>query len=263
METTSHYRRAMGAWIAWAKGRPLTVPLFAAWIEAERRKGTSTAKLRQELYAGKAAIMQAATTAGMAARELAGLKVGLDSIPAPQNAKVPEIEVVNGRERAQILAVLSPRMALVARFLYATAARISEATGVREGDVKLDGNSARVRLQGKGRKERYVRIPSDLLAEINLEFHSVRRAFLFESAPGRAYCREHITRELGRVSMTELGRRIGAHDLRHSRATDLFAKSKNLKGVSEMLGHADISTTARYYVRSSLSEDDLWKGEQI
>ena len=35
VETTTHYRRAAAAWIAWAKGRPLTAHLFAAWIDAD------------------------------------------------------------------------------------------------------------------------------------------------------------------------------------------------------------------------------------
>jgi integrase len=263
VETTTHYRRAAAAWIAWAKGRPLTAHLFAAWIESERRRGTGTAKLRVELFGGKAAIMGAAVSAGMSARELAGLKTALDSIPIPKVQKVPDVEVLDGRERHMLISAMSPRMALVVRFLYATAARVSEAVGIRESDVKVDGQSARIRLQGKGRKERTVRIPLDLLCEINTEFKSARRVFLFEGRPGKAYCRSHISRSIGIVAKAELGRSFGAHIMRHSRATDLFAKSKNLKGVSEMLGHADISTTARYYVRSTLSEDDLWKGEQI
>ena len=262
--TTESYRRAARDWITWAKGRPLTAHLFAAWIEAERRRGTSTAKLRLELYGGKAAIMQAATTAGLAARELAGLKTALDSIRAPKLAKVPDIEVVDGHERARITAALSPRMALIARFLYATAARISEAINVRQADVKLDGeHSARVKLHGKGDKERTVRIPLDLLCEINAEFKSMRRVFLFESRPGRAYCRNHITRKISAAALQEIGRRIGSHDLRHSRATDLFAKSGNLKGIAELLGHSDVSVTAKYYVRTSLTENDLWDKEEI
>lgn len=263
VETTTHYRRAAAAWIAWAKGRPLTAHLFAAWIDAERRKGVSTAKLRVELFGVKAAIMQAGEKAGMSARELAGMKAALDSIPIPKAQKVPDIAVVDGRERHALIAALSPRMSLVVRFLYATAARVSEAIGVRETDIKVMEKSARVRLQGKGRKERTVTIPLDLLVEINAEFHSLRRVFLFEGRPGKAYCRSHISRAIGECAKAEIGRQIGAHVLRHSRATDLFAKSRNLKGVSEMLGHSSIEVTARYYVRSTLSEDDLWKGEDI
>lgn len=262
-ETTSHYRRAAAAWISWAKGRTLSAHLFAEWIEAERRKGVSAAKLRIEIFGGKSAIMQAATAAGMSARELAGLKASLDSIPVPKNAAVPEIDVVDGRERALLLKMLQPRMELMARFLYATAARISEAVGIREADVKVNGQVVRIRLQGKGRKERWVTIPIELLCRINEEFHSLRRVYLFESSPGKKYCRQHVTRAIGDASVLALGRRISAHDLRHSRATDLVKKTHNLKGVSEMLGHSDVNTTARYYVRATLSDDELWKGEEI
>lgn len=253
--TQSAYRRAAGAFIEWAGGRKLSAHLFAEWIE-EERKAVSSSKLRVELFGGKAAIMQAAVKAGIPASELAVLKTGLDSIQAEQ-APPPQIKVVDGRERAAILKELSPRLALVFRFLYTTAARVSEALGVRQGDVKIEGERARVRLHGKGRKERFVYIPLDLLAEINEEFRSPRRVYLLESSYGKPYCRQYISWAISKAAKVAIGRPVSAHDLRHSRATDLFAKSKNLPGVSKLLGHSSTAVTAMYYVRTELSEDEL------
>ncbi len=54
-----------------------------------------------------------------------------------------------------------------------------------------------------------------------------------------------------------------ARHSRHSRATDLFQKTRRLKGVSEMLGHASTSTTARFYVRDSLTDDELFNEERL
>jgi integrase len=44
------------------------------------------------------------------------------------------------------------------------------------------------------------------------------------------------------------------HDLRHTRATRVMRATGNLKAVQKLLGHTDISTTARY---AHLVEDDL------
>lgn len=44
------------------------------------------------------------------------------------------------------------------------------------------------------------------------------------------------------------------HDLRHTRATRLVRATGNLKAVQKLLGHSDISTTARY---AHVMEDDL------
>ena len=260
--TEAAYRGAVRAWVQWAGNRPLSARLFDSWIKAERKAGSSASKLKADIFGGKAAIMQAAERAGIGAGEYGVLKAALDSIKAPKPAE-PEISVVDGRERAMILKELSPRIALVMRFLYATAARVSEALAVRESDVKVENGRVKVRLRGKGDKERIVSIPADLLGAINEEFHSARRVYLFESDPGRPYTRQWISHEISRASMVAIGRSISAHDLRHSRATDLFAKSKNLKGVSTMLGHRDISTTARYYVKAELTEEELQEGEAL
>jgi integrase len=51
--------------------------------------------------------------------------------------------------------------------------------------------------------------------------------------------------------------------LRHSRATDLYERTRRIKAVSELLGHASVSTTSTYYVRDSFSDDELFNGEAL
>jgi len=156
-----------------------------------------------------------------------------------------------------ILKELSPRIALVMRFLYATAARVSEALAVRESDVKVENGRVKVRLRGKGDKERIVSIPADLLGAINEEYQTPGRVFLFESSPGKPYSRQWISHEISRASMVAIGRSISAHDMRHSRATDLFAKTKNLVAVSNFLGHSGVAVTAKFYTKAELTEEEL------
>ncbi len=259
-QTQSTYRRVVAKWIKWAGDRPLSARLFHSWIESERKAGASASKIRQHIFGGKAAIMQAAERSGMGAAEYGALKAALDSIKAPEPAS-PEISVVDGHERHEIIKELSPRIALVCRFLYATAARVSEALAVRESDVRVvksaGGTSVRVRLHGKGNKERWTTLPAALLAEINDEYQKPGRVFMFESSPGKPYGRQWITHEISRAAKIALGRRVTSHDMRHSRATDLFAKTHNLPAVSRYLGHSSISVTSMYYVKTELTDAEL------
>jgi integrase len=250
------------AFLSWAGERVASVELFAAFIESERGAGASASKLNRDLYGGKAAILQAAGRQGMATRELAVLKSALDSIPGAK-VNAPEIRVVPPEERARLIKALPLRVRLIARFLYATAARVTEALEVRLTDVKTDGERVLLRFHGKGRKERWTRIPVSLLEEIEEEYGVKGREYLFESHHGRPFSRQYVTREIARAARRVLGRRITAHDLGHSRATDLFQKTRRLKGVSEMLGHASTATTARFYVRDSLTDDELFNGERL
>ena len=260
--STDAYRRAVRAFLAWAGLRSLTAELFAAYIESSRQAGASASKLNRDLYGGKAAILQAAQRQGMSSRELAVLRIALNSIPGAK-VNAPEIRVISPEERARLIAALPLRVRLIARFLYATAARVTEALKVRLTDLKEDGQRVLLRFHGKGRKERWVRIPVSLLEEIEGEYGKKGRAYLFESHYGSPFSRQYVTREIARAARRVLNRRITAHNLRHSRATDLFQKTRRLKGVSEMLGHASTSTTARFYVRDSLTDDELFNGEGL
>jgi len=50
---------------------------------------------------------------------------------------------------------------------------------------------------------------------------------------------------------------VGAHALRHSAATALIAATGKVQAVSEYLGHADPSTTLRFYAHQALRDEEL------
>lgn len=259
--TQGSYRRAAALFVGWTKGRAITVELFRDWIRAETRRVGAAAVL-QEYFGVKAALLQAAAAMGMPERDMAVLKTAIASVPKPKTGR-PEITVISPEERAKLFKALPLHVGLIARFLYATAARVSEATAVRERDLRIVMDTVHVRLLGKGGKEREVKIPLSLLSDINGAYAKPGRQYLFESSEGHPYCRQWISVCLAEVSQKVLGRSISAHDLRHSRATDLYEKTKNIKGVQGLLGHSSVATTAAYYVRSDLTREDLFEGEAI
>ena len=111
-----------------------------------------------------------------------------------------------------------------------------------------------------------MRIPLGLAQEIEAGFQARKereRIYLFETRFGNRYTRQYVSLEIERAAMRVLGRTITAHDLRHSRGTDLYARTRDLKGIAEFLGHMDTSTTARYYVQSVLCDEQLFEGEEL
>ena len=220
------------------------------------KKGNGTAQHMRDAAAVGGAFQAAGEPSGLSAKALLAVKGA--KLPGP------DVQVVTPEERRRLLEALPLRVRLVARFLYTTGARVSEALAVRRDQVAIDGERAKVHLvKTKGDKDRYVRIPNALLKEIEAEYAGPERVYLFESRHGQPFTRQYVTREIARAGKRELGRRVGAHVLRHSRATDLYERTRRIKAVSELLGHSSVSTTSTYYVRDSFSDDELFNGETL
>ena len=135
--------------------------------------------------------------------------------------------------------------------LYSSGLRLSELTGLGLGDVDLaDGTVA---VTGKGGKDRIVpvgrqarealrawlRCRGDMAgADEKAVFVSQRGSRL---SPRSVQARvDHWARKQG------IDMRVYPHLFRHSFATHLLESSHDLRGVQELLGHANISTTQVY-----------------
>jgi integrase/recombinase XerD len=139
-------------------------------------------------------------------------------------------------------------------FLFKTGLRVSEAINVRLKDIKPMGDVARIRLIGKGSKERFARPSRELIARIRDHFQGTE--YLFEHG-GRRYTREHVSTSIHRIGMAILGRAISAHSLRHSVATHLYKETHNLVAVQRFLGHTSSTTTAQFYVHDSFDDGQV------
>lgn len=251
--TTQAYRADVAAFLA--SGKPVTVEGFTAYVNTLRGK-RSAATVNQVLAAGRKAFAQAAERLGLAARELAVIRGALAEIPRVKLAP-PEVHVVTPEERERLFKALPIRVRLIAEVLYVTGARVTEVLTVHRDQVKVNGH-AELRLMGKGAKERTALIPAALYRRILATF--TEGEYLFTTERGNRFAGPYVSRELARASKRVLGREIRAHVLRHSRATDLLATTHRIKAVSRLLGHADESTTLRYYVRDAFTAEELFTG---
>ena len=151
-------------------------------------------------------------------------------------------------------------------FLYATGARISEATGLDVDDLSMQDEPA-VLLDGKGGKQRIV--PLGRYAAAALDAYLVRArpalaagAARGKAAPGRpggsASPAVFLNARGGRLTrqgawgvLRAAAERAGLpqvspHTLRHSFATHMLDGGADIRVVQELLGHASVTTTQVY-----------------
>jgi integrase/recombinase XerC/integrase/recombinase XerD len=119
----------------------------------------------------------------------------------------------------------------------------------------LDFESERVRVLGKGSKERLLPVGEPARRALTRYLERGRHALaagpreraLFLSKSGRRLSNSDVTRRLGLwVREAALAAGVSPHALRHSFATHLLEGGADLRAIQELLGHASISTTQVY-----------------
>jgi integrase/recombinase XerC len=147
------------------------------------------------------------------------------------------------------VAWLGARDAALLTLLYGAGLRISEALGLKRGDVPLGET---LTVIGKGRKERKIPV-LPLVAEAlktyadAIPFSGPPSSPLFLSRRGLPMS----AREAQSLMQSLRGRlgleaRATPHALRHSFATHILQGGGDLRAVQELLGHASLSTTQVY-----------------
>ena len=139
----------------------------------------------------------------------------------------------------------------IMELFYSCGLRLAELTSLELGDLDLKDRT--VRVLGKGRKVRIVpvgRAAAEALAGWLRERPGIARcdtAALFVGRTGRRLGPRAV-----QVRVAHWARRQGLplhvhpHVFRHSFASHLLESGGDLRGVQELLGHADISTTQIY-----------------
>lgn len=143
------------------------------------------------------------------------------------------------------------RNKLLIKLIIYTGVRVSEALGVKMGDISRENNLFIIRIRGKGNKYRLVMLEceliEDLLKHVVINYAS-KDALLFVNKNGKALSQAYVSRMVERI-LFKAGlrkKKNGAHLLRHSFATLLYKKEKDLLLVQEALGHASLNTSRIY-----------------
>ncbi len=132
---------------------------------------------------------------------------------------------------------------------YSSGLRVSELEGLNIGSVEM--SEGRVRVMGKGHKERIVPVGSKALAALR-EYLEGRGPLdkdnpMFLNRNGGRLSDRGIRRVVKKyAALMSLGPDVTPHTLRHTFATHLLHGGADLRVIQELLGHASLSTTQKY-----------------
>ena len=142
------------------------------------------------------------------------------------------------------------------KFLVGTGCRIAEASGIRLSDVEIVGKRVNLLVVGKGDKSRTVMITLGLYEDIRRVFHGAE--WLFETQGGKEYRGCYVSGQIKKLGQQILGRKISAHSMRHSFATNVLKRGVQIEALSRYLGHSTVSITLNLYCHEQITEEDIF-----
>lgn len=237
----------------WHELRYLHTSALRTWL-SERYAPTTATRV---LCALRGVLRQAYRLELMTEREYR-LAVDIDPIGGtrlPAGRHVTRAELRALFEAAQATAI-GARDAAILATLYGSGMRRAELVSLDLEDVDLDARSFRVR--GKGNRERIAYVPQGTIAALeNYLAHRGRdvecEPALFWPTVSRA-CRLTprrisvgvVASTLARLARGASVSHLSPHDLRRTFVGDMLDAGADLNVVSQLAGHASVTTTARY-----------------
>ncbi len=252
--TAAAYRRDLCSLLAFCERRGLSTwtaldnRAVRAFAAAEHAGGLSPRSIQRRLSAVR-------TFAEFLVREGCVARNAALDVRAPKGKKrLPT--TLDADQMARFLEfrgddALSMRDKAIMELFYSCGLRLGELTGLNRASLDLDDRT--VRVDGKGGKTRI--IPIGRFAVTALRKWLAERATLPQSDPGAVFVGRsgrRLTPRAVQLRVSTWARRRGLgvhvhpHMFRHSFASHLLESSADLRGVQELLGHADIGTTQIY-----------------
>lgn len=143
------------------------------------------------------------------------------------------------------------RNRLIIKIIIFTGIRVSEAINIKLKDINEENDLYIIRIRAKGNKYRVVMIKKELiehlLKDVRVNYLSCD-GLLFVNRNGKALTQAYVSRIVEQI-LFKAGirkQKNGAHMLRHTFATLLYKKQKDLVLVQEALGHASLNTSRIY-----------------
>jgi len=212
------------------------------------RKGLSARSIQRRLSAAR-------TFFRYLIREKHVTKNPITSVSAPKGKKrlpgnldadrmarlldIPGDSAIVNRDRAML------------ELLYSSGLRLSELTDLDCEDVDMQDKT--VRVTGKGNKDRIVPVGRHALTALTVwhgsrgEMAGAEESALFVSNRGNRISTRSVQARVSHWAKRQgIDTNVFPHLFRHSFATHLLESSHDLRGVQELLGHANISTTQVY-----------------
>jgi integrase/recombinase XerC len=252
--TEAAYRRDLEALAAWCEGQRIGgwkqldnfhVRTFAA---REHRDGLGPRSVQRRLSALRGFFNYLIREKVIDANPAADIRAPKAAKRLPKTLDVDQVASLLAKAPAD---ALGRRDHAMLELLYSSGLRLAELAGLDVADLDLADRT--VRVLGKGSKTRVLPVGRQAIAALRawlVERQSLVKGgegALFVGQAGRRLGARAIQRRIGRwAEQSDIGVPVHPHLLRHSFATHLLESSRDLRGVQELLGHADISTTQVY-----------------
>ena len=180
------------------------------------------------------------------------LKKRLD-LPNPKRNKVIP-EILTSEEIKKMINITSNfKHRLILKILYGCGLRVNELINLKKQDINFEEDLIKVNL-GKGKKDRFVKIPESIKKELNSYFNLNTSENLFPSNRGGKLTKKSILQVVKNAGKKAgIKKRVYPHLLRHSFATHLLENGTDLRVIQKLLGHSDIKTTQIYLKISNAS----------
>jgi integrase/recombinase XerC len=249
--TLDAYRRDLSDLASWMSGqglddwRRLRQEALRGYVAGAHRRGLSGKSLQRRLSAvrsfyrwlNRSQTSELDPASGLRApKSPRRLPQVLDADEMTRLVEVPTDTPMGLRDRAML------------ELFYSSGLRLSELCALRWRELALaDGL---VTVTGKGRKTRVVPVGSharDALQAWREASKPAVDAPVFTGRAGAPISPRTVQVRLRALAMQQgLFKRVHPHLLRHSFASHVLESSGDLRGVQELLGHADIATTQIY-----------------
>jgi integrase/recombinase XerC len=249
--TLAAYQRDLAALATWCEAQGITDwPALSGealrrFIADEHRRGLSGKSLQRRLSSCRGLLRELLATGRITLDPSLGLRAPKSPRSLPQ--------VLDADEMKQLVEVptdvaLGLRDRALLELMYGAGLRLAELCGLCWRDYEADDGLLRV--LGKGGKTRLVPVGSQAraaLAAWRAESAAGPEQPVFPGRAGRPISPRAVQLRLRQLAQRQgLWKRVHPHLLRHSCASHVLESSGDLRGVQELLGHADIATTQIY-----------------
>jgi len=174
-------------------------------------------------------------------------KLFFEEIPRPHKKSLLP-KVFSKSDIAKIFAkVENPKHQLMLKLCYGMGLRVSEIVNLKI--TNIDSGRMLVHLEAaKGKKDRYVTLPSSILDDLRNYYRAYRpKTYLFEGQYGGQYAIRSVQNIFkNAMRKANINKSVGIHGLRHSYATHLLESGTDMFFIQKLLGHKDIKTTEIY-----------------
>lgn len=240
---------------AWSDVDRLTLRSFLGWCD---RRDLARRTIARKLSSARGFFRFLHREERLPSNPARGIRTPRGERPLPKPVPRADLDALFSlaEEEARANTLAGTRALALLELLYGSGLRLAEVHGMNLEDLDYVGE--RVKVRGKGRKERIVPLTGSAVGALRrYEPRRVEagassgRGPVLVNQHGKRVSRRTIQRTVQRL-LEAAGERggTGVHALRHSFATHLLDAGADLMAVKELLGHASLSTT-RIYTHTS------------